>query len=277
MKTNCNPKISIIMGIYNCAGTLPQAIDSIIQQTYTDWNLILCDDGSTDDTYMVARQYCDRLPNKILLLKNDKNRGLNFTLNRCLEVAKGEYIARMDGDDLCEPNRFAMEVSVLESEPDIAIVSTDMAYFDEKGVWGKISHPIYPQKSDFLNGTPFCHAPCMVRKKAYDAVDGYSVEDRLLRVEDYHLWYKMYLAGYRGKNLHTVPYHMRDDRNAYSRRKFRFRLNEAYVRWLVVRDFRLPFSAYVHILRPIMVGLLPVFLYDFAHKRRLKKLSDENT
>ena len=93
--------ISVIMGIYNCAGTLSEAIESILNQTITNWELIMCDDGSTDDTYNVAKEYALVHKEKIVLLKNKKNMGLNYTLNRCLSVAKGNYIARMDGDDLC--------------------------------------------------------------------------------------------------------------------------------------------------------------------------------
>lgn len=88
-------KISILMGIYNCASTLAEAIDSILAQTFTDWELILCDDGSKDDTYAVADSYRRRYPHKIILIKNPQNMGLNFTLNHCLEHASGEYIARI--------------------------------------------------------------------------------------------------------------------------------------------------------------------------------------
>ena len=265
------PKISILMGIYNCAGTLPDAIDSILRQTVTDWELILCDDGSADDTFSVAQRYAQAHPDRIVLLQNPKNLGLNATLNRCLSVARGEFIARMDGDDVCAPERFAEELAVLESEPEIAIVSTDMHFFDESGVWGMVQYPEYPQPKDFLAGSPFCHAPCMVRKEAYDAVGGYSVDKKLLRVEDYHLWIKMYQAGYRGKNIRKALYSMRDDRNAYSRRKFRYRLNEAYVRMLVVKDLELPISGYIYALRPILVGLLPKPIYDKLHKWNLNR------
>ena len=108
----------------------------------------------------------------IVLLKNEKNMGLNHTLNRCLQAASGEYIARMDADDLCSRDRFETEINVLKNEPDIAIVSTDMEFFDETGVWGYIRHPEYPTKKDFVRESPFCHAPCMVRKTAYDKVNG---------------------------------------------------------------------------------------------------------
>ncbi len=262
--------INIIMGIYNCQDTLQEAVMSLINQSYKDWTLIMCDDGSTDRTYEVASMLRDKYPDQIVLLKNAHNRGLNYTLNKCLKEANCKYIARMDGDDRCSPERLEQEVAVLESEPDISIVSTDMAYFDETGTWGRICHPDYPTKMDFVSGSPFCHAPCLVRKEAFDAVNGYSESPYLLRVEDYHLWFKMYLKGFKGKNIHEVLYEMRDDRNAYSRRKFKYRINEAYVKYLIVKEFHLPLYSYIHVLRPVIVGLLPNHLYDFLHKWNLK-------
>ena len=99
------PKISVIMGVYNCASTLPDAIMSIQAQTVLDWEFIICDDGSTDETWKIAGKF-QRQDNRIVLLRNDKNLGLNATLNKCLSVARGKYIARMDGDDICAPERF---------------------------------------------------------------------------------------------------------------------------------------------------------------------------
>lgn len=266
-----NPVISVIMGIYNCGDTLSEAIECIVHQTFADWELIMCDDGSNDDTYEIAISYKEKYPEKIIVLQNEKNRGLNYTLNKCLKQAKGKYIARMDGDDRCDKERFAIEINVLEKEPEIAIVSTDMEFFDESGVWGKISHPEYPVPEDFVKESPFCHASCMVKREAYMKVKGYSVSDKLLRVEDYHLWIKMYKCGYRGKNIHKCLYQMRDDRNAYSRRSFKNRLNEYYVKRLAIRTFRLKKWNYLLALRPIIVGLLPNCVYDKLHKGRLAK------
>ena len=245
-----NPEISVIMGMYNCADTLSEAIESILNQTMKEWELIMCDDGSSDATYEVAELYIKRYPEKMILLRNRENRGLNYTLNRCLKAAKGKYIARMDGDDICLPERFAAEYETLETEKTISIVSTDMGYFDQTGIWGKISHPEYPKKKDFLYGSPFCHAPCMVRKEAYDAVAGYTEKKSILRVEDYHLWIKMYEAGYR--------------------RKLRYRINEAYVKGIAVRKLGLPISGYLYTMRPILVGILPEKVYDYFHKRKLE-------
>lgn len=262
-------KISILMGIYNCASTLAEAIDSILAQTFTDWELILCDDGSKDDTYAVADSYRRRYPHKIILIKNPQNMGLNFTLNHCLEHASGEYIARMDGDDLSTPDRFEKELAVLDKDPSLAVVSCAMIYFDENGEHGRGSVCEYPSAEMLVHGPIHCHAPCMVRTEVMRQVGGYSVDKKLLRVEDWHLWLKIYSAGYRGKNLSDTLYKMRDDRNAAGRRKFRYRLNEAYLSALAVKTLKLPVWKYIYVLRPILVGLLPGPVYRFLHRKKM--------
>ena len=125
--------ISIIMGIYNCASTLNEAIDSIIEQTYPNWEFIICDDGSQDNSYEIAKEYEKADPERFMVIKNSENKGLNATLNRCLKIATGEYVARMDGDDLCDPTRFQKEADFLNRHPEYAIVSTPMIFFDENG------------------------------------------------------------------------------------------------------------------------------------------------
>lgn len=264
--------ISVLMGIYNCAKTLNEAVDSILAQTYSDWELIMCDDGSTDDTYAIAAHYQQQYPDKIILLKNDKNMGLNYTLNRCLEHARGIYIARMDGDDISLPQRFEKELAAMEADPSLAVVSCPMIYFDENGDFCKGSKVCeYPKKEMLVHGTIHCHAPCLVRAEAMRKVGGYSVDKRLLRVEDWHLWLKIYAEGGQGRNLTEPLYKMRDDRNAASRRKFRYRLNEAYVSALAVKTLGLPTWKYVFSLRPILVGLLPGPVYRFLHKQKMMK------
>lgn len=263
---NSLPTVSVIMGIYNCETTIEAAINSILNQTYQDFELIMCDDKSTDHTLTIARSYASEFPEKIVLLENKKNEGLNFTLNRCLLVAKGKYIARMDGDDISLPERFETEVSFLEQNKNVAIVGAAMDVFDDKGTWGKHIYLKNPQKKDFLKGTPFGHPVCMVRKKAYMDVKGYSESSKLLRVEDYHLWIKMYSKGYIGVNLPYTLYLYRDDRNGYMKRKFKYRLNEVYVMSLAIRMLKLPIYSYIFILRPVLIGLLPHSLYEILHR-----------
>ena len=108
------PRISVLMGIYNCAPYLQEALDSLYAQTYQDFKIILCDDGSKDDTFAIAQRNAKEHAN-IVLIRNERNMGLNYTLNHCLEYADTEFCARMDGDDLSEPTRFEKEISFLDA------------------------------------------------------------------------------------------------------------------------------------------------------------------
>lgn len=267
-------KVSIIMGIYNCSKTLEEAINSIINQTYTNWELIMCDDGSIDNTYSVAEKYHKIFPDKIILLKNEKNMGLNYTLNHCLQYATGDYVARMDGDDTSLPERLEKEVEFLDSHPNYAIVSTPMIFFDESGDWGCSKQIPNPVKKDFIKHSPVhCHAPCMIRREAYLAVGGYTVDKRMLRFEDVNLWYKLYAKGYLGHNLDEPLYKMRDDRNAYRRRSLKSRMNGVYVTYKGFQLFRFPWYMYAYVLvdfiRHFIKGIVPEKVYLFFHKKRL--------
>lgn len=263
------PRISVIMGIYNCANTLVEALESLESQTYKDFKVIMCDDGSTDDTLQVALKWAKKHDNYIVI-RNEHNKGLNETLNHCLKYADTEYVARMDGDDRSMPRRFEQEVEFLDGHQEYAIVSGPMRYFDEKGVFmtGKGKGEI--TKYDFVSGSPFCHAPCMVRREAYERVGGYSVDPKLLRVEDYHLWFKMYAAGYKGYMLEEPVYEMRDDRNAKVRRTWKNRKNEAYVRFIGYRMLNLGAWSYIYCLRPLLLAVLPNSLYDYYHKKKIR-------
>ena len=178
----------------------------------------------------------------------------------------------MDGDDISLPERFEKQVNALENNGEMSIVSTPMVLFDETGEWGKTKAKEYPQKKDLVKKTPFCHAPCLVKKQAYDAVGGYSVAEKLLRVEDYHLWVKMYEKGYKGMNLQEPLYKMRDDRNAQHRRKMKYRFNEAYVKAYAIKHLHLPWYYYLYCLKPIVLGLCPAFLYKWLHRNKQKSI-----
>lgn len=271
-----NPMVSVIMGIFNCASTLQEALDSLYAQTYQDFEIILCDDGSKDNTYEIALKNQKQHSN-IVLLRNPRNLGLNQTLNNCLAVANGKYIARMDGDDLCNPTRFEKQVAFLDIHLEYAIVSNPMIYFDEKGEFGRgrLTEGEAPVES-FNYGSPFCHAPSLVRKEAYEKVGGYTVDQRLLRVEDYHLWMKMYAVGYRGFNIGEYLYMMRDDRNAATRRTIKARLNGIYAHWIAYKTLNLSFFLFLkYAIGNLIRAFAPSLVYDFFHKRNIasKKLS----
>lgn len=267
------PLVSILMGVFNCEDTVGEAIESIIGQTYTCWELIICDDGSSDSTLSIVRAFESREP-RIVVLHHSDNRGLAPTLNDCLSRASGSLIARMDGDDISMPTRIERQVQTLRNDPTVAIVSTAMDLFDEIGSWGQTRPSPQPSPSDLLHGSPFAHAPMMMHRVALDSVNGYSESPRHWRVEDYHLWLKLLAAGRRGVNIPEPLYRMRNDREAAARRTIRARINEARLICDIVRVLGLPRWHYVSALRPLILSLLPQALYVALHRwrRRMPRL-----
>ncbi len=262
-------KISVLMGIYNCAETLVSAVRSIQNQTCGNWELILCDDGSADGTLPLAEQLA-REDSRIILLKNERNLGLNKTLNRCLAAATGEFIARMDGDDESLPERFETQLAFLNTHPEFQIVSSPMILFDETGDWGRTTVPEYPGPEDIVAGTAINHAPVMLRKAALEAVGGYSEEKFTLRVEDVDLWIRLYAAGFRCHNIQRPLYRMRNDRNALSRRKYRYRVNSVRVRLRGCEMLNLGPMSYVKAMKPMLSGLVPAKLRQMIRKQQGK-------
>lgn len=263
-----SPSVSVAMAVYNCADTLGEAVESILAQTHADLELIICDDGSADGTLELARKYAtaDR---RIRLIANARNLGLNRSLNRCLELARGKYYARMDGDDVCAPERLGKLVAFLESEPSFALVSSWMTTFDQRGTWGSVRTLPRPQAGDFLSGSPFCHAACMMRTDVLRQLGGYGTAPHLQRCEDLDLWFRLYAAGHKGANIQEYLYSMRDDRDARKRRTFVSRINEARTLWHGFRMIGLPTHKRLRAARPVLVGILPGFVYDFLHRRKL--------
>ena len=265
MNNTIKYRISVIMAVYNCANTLPEALDSLLSQTYQNFKVIICDDASTDNTYEIAKKYVDLYPEKFMLIKNEINKKLAASLNKCLEHVDTEYVARMDGDDISLPTRFQKQINFLDQHPEYALVSNPMVYFDEEGDFkiGKAHGAV--NKYNFIKGSPFCHATTMIRKESLDSVNGYSIEYD--RCQDYELWFRLYAKGYIGYNLQEPLYKMRDDRHAVSRRKFKYRIVEAKIRLKGYKLLDLPFYSNFYVLKPILIGLLPLPLYNFLHKK----------
>lgn len=245
--------ISVIMATYNCADTLKESIDSILAQTYTDWKFIICDDCSTDNTYELLKGYEAENPDKFLIIKNEKNSKLPFSLNHCLQYADGEFCARMDGDDYVSPERFEKQVEFLKANPDTHLVGCALRVFDDKKGLGRI---IYckdePNKFDLLDAPCFPHAAIMTYTNVYKELGGYTVSKRTVRSQDYDLWFKFFSKGFKGKNLQEPLYFMREDANAFLRRKPRLYLWLIVTKWKGYRLLKFPLKYYWHILLPLI-------------------------
>ena len=287
------PKVSVIMGAYNenDEKKVRRSLDSIAAQTFTDWELIVCDDGSTDGTWELLtrltaelrRHYvgarhdgvdhddsCSGRP-KVTLLRNGHNRGLAFSLNRCVEQAQGEYLARQDFDDYSDPSRFALQAQFLDDHPEYSFVGSNRRFFDDEGLWGEQSFPERPEKKDFLKNSCFVHPSVMMRKTDLEKAGKYAVAKATRRAEDYELFMRMYAMGMCGYNLQVFLLNYYEGRSSYGKRKFRYRIDEMIVRYNGFRALGLFPRAIAYVFRPLVVGLVPRFIYSAHRKRQFGK------
>lgn len=271
------PKISVIMGVYNfnIEVVLKNSIESVLNQTFQDFEFIICDDGSTDGTYQILERICNGV-DKIKLIRNEKNLGLAASLNKCIEISKGEYIARQDADDYSLPDRFDKQIRFLENNKNIFFVGCNINYYNENGIWGNLGFKYLPQKKDFLFLIPFMHPTIIFRKNCLLKVGGYKVSKITQRAEDLDLFMRLYHNGYHGANIESFLYNYLENNNSIKKRKFKYRIYEVIVRYNGFKQLGLLPKGYIYIFKPVIVGLIPSKilekLKDIVLKRRGLKI-----
>ena len=183
------PKVSVVMPAYNAEKYIGEAIDSILNQTFTDFEFIIINDGSTDRTEEIIREYNDP---RIVLLENEKNSGIVVTLNKGLDAAKGEYIARMDADDIAASIRFEKQIEVMDNDKTIGALGTGTRIFGETIETRETHSTLEPEKlkAELLFSTCMCHPSVMIRKKVLDE-NNLRYKEEYKGAEDYELWWQI--------------------------------------------------------------------------------------
>lgn len=263
-------KITVIMGVYNGAKKLSTAVESILDQTFADFELIVCDDASSDSSLHILEVLAAK-DNRIKIIRNPRNLSLAPTLNNCLQAARGEYIARMDDDDISHPERFEKEAAFLDAHPEYAIVGTGRNIYDEGGIWGTQRGGGERSKLDIYRGRTFLHPSIMVRKEALLAVGGYTEGPETERVEDFDLWCKLYEKGYKGYNLTDVLIDYYESNASHRKRKYKFRIAEYRLKKKWRKKLALPLKYHFHAYRTLVVGLAPPKLLRAYHERKFKE------
>ena len=241
-----NLKVSVIMSVFNAEKTLREAIDSIVHQTFSDWEFVICDDCSTDKSRSILDEYELAYPGQFIIIQNETNMRLAASLNRCLEKCSGEYIARMDADDLSKEDRLEKQVAFLDNHPDYQLVGSAMQRFDNSGMHDVVCIPENPNISVLKRGVTFCHATIMMRKTAYDALHGYTVSDVVFRSQDYEMWFRFYALGMKGYNIQEPLYYVREDINAIKRRSFKNRRCIMRIQYNGYKLIKAPKSWYIY-------------------------------
>lgn len=175
------PKISVIMPVYNVKTEwLKESIESIINQTYSNFEFIIIDDGSDNPLDEIVNSYND---NRIILYRKEQNQGIANAINDGLKIAKGEYIARMDADDISSPERFEKQISYLQHNPNISILGTCYETFPKKSI---IKLPQKPKYMDLLEKCCIAHPSVMFRKEDFEQFN--LKYNSKYKCEDYELW-----------------------------------------------------------------------------------------
>ena len=200
MHRGCAPYISVLLPVYNGGVFLRPAIDSVLAQTLADFECLIVDDGSTDGSGEVVADYARRDP-RVRPMRMDGRRGLVAALNAALSAARGRLLARMDADDLAMPERLARQAAELEREPDLALVSSRVAYQPEGPGAGGLRRYVEWQNAiltpaeirrDLFVESPLVHPTVLMRSHVVEAAGGYR--DRGWP-EDYDLWMRVLLGG----------------------------------------------------------------------------------
>lgn len=262
--------VSVIMSAYNCAPYIAEAIESVMNQTLKNCELIICDDRSEDDTWDIIQKYKNNYPLKTTVIRNTENRKQAFSRNRCIRKARGQFIAIMDADDRCDPSRLEKQVQFLILHPEISFVGTGMTFFDEEGTWATRLMPTFPSKEDYVPQAPYCLASCMFRKEVLEAVGGYNEKPIYRQGEDYELVVSLLENGYRGANINEPLYFCREGTEVYKKRKAKERLIEALKIAIIVRRLKLPIKYYLYVFRPLLLAFLPGKIYMKIHRGALK-------
>ena len=214
-----NPLVSVLMAVYNGEKFLREAIDSILNQTYTNFEFLIVNDGSVDLTEEIILSYSD---SRIRYIKNETNLKLIASLNKGLDLANGKYIARMDADDISLPNRIEKQVDFMERNPEYILIGARVLSFGKNN---NLSSPCL-EHNDIFKTLHFSnclyHSSVMINR---DLMGGLKYDNQYLHVEDYELWTRLISMG-KMKILDNIllKYRVHDDSICQSNHLFQYEM-----------------------------------------------------
>ncbi|MDR7521381.1 MAG: glycosyltransferase [Armatimonadota bacterium] len=182
-----SPLVSVIMPVYNAAETIEEAVQSLLQQTYSDLEIIVVDDGSTDASISLIERYHDP---RIRIVRQE-HCGIVRTRNTGCAQARGTYLAVMDSDDVAHEGRIAAQVKFLERQPDVGLLGTHARFVHDDGREWLFTPPVEDRalRRYLLWDNPFVHSSVMFRRQAFEETGGYT--EGIVANEDYRLWIRM--------------------------------------------------------------------------------------
>jgi glycosyltransferase involved in cell wall biosynthesis len=260
-----NPLVSIGIPFYNSEKTLSDAIKSIFAQTFRDWELILVDDGSSDKSLKIAQSVSDQ---RVIVISDGQNKKLPARLNQIVDVARGKYIARMDADDLCFPERIERQLELFEKDPDLDVVGTGMVYLGDNDV--PLGITLAPTSHSEICKEPYriiwLFHPTTVAKKSWCEKNRY--DESIPQAQDFNLWLRAY-AHSKFANVPNALYFYRCEYSFNHKKRLKdryFCANFLFKHYFAKKQFLMAFYAAIMQYIKLVVGFAICVIWS---KRRL--------
>jgi glycosyltransferase involved in cell wall biosynthesis len=260
------PNVTVLMSVYNGLPYLEGAVNSILNQTFSDFEFLIIDDYSNDE----SREKLKRLENqyeRIRVILHSKNRGLGYSLHEGVREAQGKWIARMDDDDISCSHRLERQLEYLSDNPDIDVLGSWVEDIDKEG--NKIDKRTYPvEHSDIeriIWTNPLIHPTVIFRKSAIKSVGSYDPSIR--KRQDYELWFRCLEGGLRFGNVPELLLKYRFTENYYKRNDFGVAWEQAKMGWKGCWRIGASPIAYLGVGVPVLRSMLPRKLNEFVHRK----------
>ncbi len=251
-----NPKVTVLMSVYNGKKYLRESIESILNQTYENFEFLIIDDGSTDESIEILQYYL-KIDKRIKLIVNKSNQGLSSNLATGVDLAATTWIARMDADDISIKNRLELQMNYIISHPDLDILGGYAIDIDENG------NELEPRKvptshekiSSLIWTCPFIHPTVMFRREAIIKAGSYN--KKLIRRQDYDLWFRCSAAKLKFANMDVPLIYYRFTDDYFKKNNFKVQLFQAKMGWKGSKLVKASPIAYVGITIAFLKGILP--------------------
>ena len=268
--SNKSVLISVLMSVRNGGEYLSKSVNSVLNQTFSDFEFIICDDGSTDNTYDILLSFAAQ-DKRIKLLQNETSKGLAYSLNRCIEVAQSEILARQDADDASELNRFEKQYEFVMKHPEYAIVGTCWNNVDSRGCKTPVMVKKEPSARDMVAGGMYMHPSWMMRKSQLAKVGYYTANKYTMRSQDYHLVMKLLGVKFRIYNMQIIAYNYTADDNTTNRyfvKSWQKVKSLMWIRFDAYRRNHLPLHCYAYVFKPLIQFMIPKMILKIYYKHQ---------
>lgn len=271
LENETKPRISVLLCVFNAEKTLRRCLESIQTQTLTDWECIICNDCSSDNSQIIIDEFANK-DSRFKCFTNDRNYGLTHSLNECIIRARAEIYARQDADDWSDNRRLEIQYNFVKEHPEYAVVGTNAYNVDDDGNLSEIQYIEELKAIDLVNKKGiYNHGTWMMRAGDIIEVGCYTDRPEVIRSQDYDMALKLYAKGKKMYNIQESLYYTFRGEEAIRRmRNWKRVKGLMWIRWNGYKANHFPLWTYVYVLKPLFAVLIP-------YKLKLKMFKKSKT